>query len=143
MASSRSRRSNGSRAESGRGLGVAVGAAFLAAKTGVPVVPVHLAGTGRILRKGRSVPRPSTTSVTFGRPLLPAEGENATRFAARIEREVAALADEATGDWYTARLRAHSGESPGLTGPESGQWRRAWALGDRRAKKRRRRWPDL
>ena len=100
--------------------------------------------TGRILRKGRSMPRPSTTSVTFGRPISPSEGENATRFAARIEREVAALADEATSDWYSARIRAHAGTSPGLTGPESGRWRRAWALGDRsRRARRRRRWPDI
>lgn len=133
----------GGRSPDGWGQPFRGGAAFLAAKTGVPVVPVHLAGTGRILRKGRSVPRPSTTSVTFGRPLTPTDDENAARFAARIEREVAALADEATSDWYSARLRAHAGDSPGLTGPESGQWRRAWALGDRRAKKRRRRWPDL
>ena len=133
----------GGRSPDGWGQPFRGGAAFLAAKTGVPVVPVHLAGTGRILRKGRSVPQPSTTSVTFGQPLTPTDDENATRFAARIEREVAALADEATTDWYTARRRAHAGDSPGLTGPESGQWRRAWALGDRRAKKRRRRWPDL
>ena len=133
----------GGRSPDGWGQPFRGGAAFLALKTGVPVVPVHLAGTGRILRKGRSVPRPSTTSVTFGRPLTPAEDENANRFAARIEREVAALADEVTTDWYTARRRAHAGDSPGLTGPESGRWRRAWALGDRRTRKRRRHWPDI
>jgi len=133
----------GGRSPDGWGQPFRGGAAFLALKTGVPVVPVHLAGTGRIFRKGRSVPRPSTTSVTFGRPLTPAEDENANRFAARIEREVAALADEVTTDWYTARRRAHAGDSPGLTGPESGRWRRAWALGDRRTRKRRRNWPDI
>lgn len=134
----------GGRSPDGWGQPFRGGAAFLAAKTGVPVVPIHLAGTGRILRKGRSMPRPSTTSVTFGRPISPSEGENATRFAARIEREVAALADEATSDWYSARIRAHAGTSPGLTGPESGRWRRAWALGDRsRRARRRRRWPDI
>ena len=108
-------------------------------------MPIHLEGTGRILRKGRSLPRASTTSVTFGRPLTPRDDENATRFAARLEAEVAALADEASSDWYRARLRAHAGESPGLTGPDSGQWRRAWALGDRSrgAKRRTRRWPDV
>ena len=56
------------------------------ARAGVPVVPVHVAGTGRILRKGRSLPRPSNTSVTFGRAITPADNENTTRFAARIER---------------------------------------------------------
>jgi len=135
----------GGRSPDGWGQPFRGGAAYLAAKTGVPVVPVHLAGTGRILRKGKSMPRPSTTSVTFGRPITATDDENATRFASRIEREVAALADEATADWYTARVRAHAGESPGLTGPESGRWRRAGALGDRsrRGRRRHRRWPDI
>jgi len=136
----------GGRSPDGWGQPFRGGAAFLAAKTGVPVVPIHVEGTGRILRKGRSLPRPSTTSVTFGSPITPADGENATRFGARIEREVAALADEASSDWYTARVRAHASESPGLTGPETGQWRRAWALGDRSrtgSKRRQRAWPNL
>ena len=104
-----------------------------------------VAGTGRILRKGRSLPRPSHTSVTFGRAIRPTDDENATRFAARIEREVAALADEVTTDWYSARRRAHAANSPGLTGPQAGQWRRAWALGDRSrsARRRQKRWPEV
>jgi 1-acyl-sn-glycerol-3-phosphate acyltransferase len=135
----------GGRSPDGWGQPFRGGAAYLAAKTGRPVVPIHLRGTGRILRKGKSLPQPSTTSVTFGRPLTPREDENAARFAARLEGEVAALADEAANDWYQARLRAHAGESPGLTGPESGDWRRSWALGDmsRSAKRRARRWPEL
>ena len=135
----------GGRSPDGWGQPFRGGAAYLAKKTGLPVVPVHLEGTGRILRKGRSLPRPSTTSVTFGRPLRPREDENAARFAVRVEAEVAALADEASSDWYRARLRAHAGLSPGLTGPQTGVWRRAWALGDRSrgAKRRARRWPDL
>ena len=61
------------------------------------------------------------------------------------EGEVAALADEASSDWYRARLRAHAGDSPGLTGPDSGNWRRSWALGDRSRgpRRRARRWPDI
>ncbi|MEO0492974.1 MAG: hypothetical protein AAF081_06130, partial [Actinomycetota bacterium] len=92
-----------------------------------------------------TLPRPSNTSVTFGRAITPADDENTTRFAARIEREVAALADEATTDWYSARRRAHQIGSPSLTGPEAGQWRRAWALGDRsrRARTRQKRWPEI
>ena len=135
----------GGRSPDGWGQPFRGGAAFLASKTGVPVVPIHVEGTGRILRKGRSLPRPSTTSVTFGRPITAEDGENATRFGARIEREVAALADEASSDWYTARVRAHAIESPALTGPTAGNWRRSWALGDRSrgAKSRKRRWPNL
>lgn len=135
----------GGRSPDGWGQPFRGGAAYLAQKTGRPVVPIHLEGTGRILRKGRSLPRPSTTSVTFGRPLQPRDDENATRFAARLEAEIAALADEASSDWYRARLRAHAGASPDLAGPESGRWRRAWALGDRSrgAARRSRRWPEI
>jgi aconitate hydratase len=120
------------------------GAAWLAQRAGVPVVPIHLAGTGRILPKGAKRPRPGRTIVTFGRPLRPADGEDARAFAARVEAAVAALADEATGDWYEARRRAHAGTTPSLTGPAESSWRRAWALGERVGRKRpTRRWPDL
>jgi 1-acyl-sn-glycerol-3-phosphate acyltransferase len=137
----------GGRSPDGWGQPFRGGAAYLAQRTGRPVVPIHLEGTGRILRKGRSRPRPSTTSVTFGRPMRPRDDENAARFAARLEAAVAALADEAGSDWYRARLRAHAGATPPLTGPTTGAWRRAWALGDRsrrgRARARRPRWPEL
>ena len=35
------------------------GAAYLAVKCGVPVVPIHLEGSGRVLPKGKSVPDPA------------------------------------------------------------------------------------
>ena len=135
----------GGRSPDGWGQSFRGGAAYLALKSGRPVVPIHIEGTGRILRKGKSLPRPSTTSVTFGRPLRPSEGENTARFGARIEAEVSALADEASSDWYQARVRAHAGTTPQLTGPSTGAWRRAWSLGDRsrRARQRTRSWPNL
>jgi 1-acyl-sn-glycerol-3-phosphate acyltransferase len=135
----------GGRSPDGWGQGHRGGAAYLASRAGVPVVPVHLDGTGRIFGKGDKRPRPGSTTVTFGAPLRPEPGESSTRFAARIEAAVAALADEARTDWWSARKRAHAGASPALTGPETTSWRRAWALGDRRSrrKKARPRWPDL
>jgi 1-acyl-sn-glycerol-3-phosphate acyltransferase len=133
----------GGRSPDGWGQPFRGGAAYLALRCGVPVVPVHLEGTGRILRKGRKLPTPATARVTFGAPLAPAEGDDARRFGATLERAVAALADEATTDWWQARRRAHAGESPALTGPDAPAWRRAWALGDpdRRRTRQRRRWP--
>jgi len=135
----------GGRSPDGWGQEFRGGAAFLAIRCGVPVVPIHLQGTGRILRKGRALPRPSRTTVTFGDPLVAADGDNARAFAVRLQAAVAALGDEASSNWYEARLRAHAGTSPGLTGPDVGAWRRAWALGDRdrRSRRRRRRWPKL
>lgn len=114
------------------------GAAFLAVRCGVPVVPVHLEGTGRILPKGTSKLVPGSTRVTFGTPIHPTADTDMRELAAEIEAAVTALADEVSGDWYTARQRAHAGQSPPLSGPDASAWRRAWALGDRRSHRTRR-----
>jgi 1-acyl-sn-glycerol-3-phosphate acyltransferase len=135
----------GGRSPDGWGQPFRGGAAYLSSRCDVPVVPVHLEGTGRVLRKGRRLPRPHETRVTFGAPLRPEPSESASRYAERIERAVAELADEATTDWGQARRRAAAGTTPPLSGPDAPAWRRAWALGDRDRRRRRqtRRWPDL
>ncbi len=101
--------------------------------------------SARILRKGAKLPTPANVRVTYGVPLQPREGESAARFAERIERAVAELADEATTDWWQSRRRAAAGTTPRLTGPDAPAWRRAWALGDRSRKRRRqtRAWPKV
>ena len=135
----------GGRSPDGWGQEFRGGAAFLAIRCKVPVVPIHLQGTGRILRKGRTLPRPSRTTVTFGDPVRANDDENARAFAVRLQAAVAALGDEASSDWWQARRRAHAGTSPGLTGPAIGAWRRAWVLGDRNRGigRKRPRWPEL
>ena len=121
------------------------GAAYLALRCEVPVVPVHLSGTGRILRKGSRIPRPARTTVAFGAPIHPADGERSRALATRIETAVASLADEVTTDWWQARRRFHADDVPGMTGPAAASWRRAWQLGARDRSRRRRRpaWPAL
>jgi 1-acyl-sn-glycerol-3-phosphate acyltransferase len=135
----------GGRSPDGWGQPFRGGAAYLSSRCQVPVVPLHIEGTDRILRKGAKVPKPANVRVTYGDPLRPADGESAARFAERIERAVATLADEASTDWWQARQRAAAGTTPALTGPEAPAWRRAWALGDRSRKRRRqqRGWPAL
>jgi len=105
------------------------GAAYLTVRTGRPVVPVHLAGTHRLLPKeGRGLRR-GRTAVRFSTPLSPEDGEDARRFGVRIEATLATMADEAGSDWWQARRRAASGTTPPPTGPDASPWRRAWALG--------------
>lgn len=134
----------GGRSPDGWGHPFRGGAAYLASRCGVPVVPVHLAGTGRILPKGKNRPKPGRTVVTFGAPLHAGAKERSQAFAERIERAVAALADEATSDWYSARRRAAAGETPPMSGPDAGAWRRAWALSAHRKRSTTaKRWPDL
>jgi 1-acyl-sn-glycerol-3-phosphate acyltransferase len=135
----------GGRSPDGWGQPHRAGAAWVAQRTGRPIVPVHVEGTRRILAKGSRRLRPGRTQVTFGRPLKPAPGDDPRRLAVELEAAIAALADEVDNDWYTARRRAAAGTTPSLTGPEGPGWRRAWALGDpdadRRRRRSRERWP--
>ena len=118
----------GGRSPDGWGQPFRGGAAYLAIRTGRPVVPVHLEGTRHVLAKGSSTVRRSPTTVTYGLPLWPGEGEDAREMAARIEAAVAALADEQATDWWTARVAAARGTSAPLQGPDVAAWRRSWAL---------------
>ncbi|MGP8059324.1 MAG: lysophospholipid acyltransferase family protein [Acidimicrobiales bacterium] len=122
------------------------GAAYLARRTGRPVVPVYLHGTRHVAGKSAGAPgrppggsgtearggrglRRSGVTVVFGPPLSPRQGEDARRFSARVEGAVALLADEVATDWWTARRRSATGQGPSARGPEAPAWRRAWALG--------------
>jgi 1-acyl-sn-glycerol-3-phosphate acyltransferase len=140
----------GGRSPDGWGQPFKGGAAYLANRTGAPVVPVHIDGTDSIFAKGMKWPQPGRSIVTFGRPLWPATGESTRRLNERIERAVAELADEAATDYWSARRRAGAGATPTLLGPEHTGWRRAWDLTAKRERgiagwNRRpsRRWPDL
>jgi 1-acyl-sn-glycerol-3-phosphate acyltransferase len=132
----------GGRSPDGWGQPFRGGAAFLGLRSGLPVVPVHIEGTGRVLPKGAKRPARADVHITFGSPLRARADESAHRFSDRIEAAVAALGDERATDWWSARRRAAAGATPALTGPdEVGSWRRSWALDRNRRAGRARRWP--
>jgi 1-acyl-sn-glycerol-3-phosphate acyltransferase len=140
----------GGRSPDGWGQDFKAGAAFLSLKTGAPVVPVFIDGTGSIFGKGMKRPKRGNVRVIFGAPLFPEEDETSRRFNERIEGAVTLLGDESLTDFWTSRRRAATGASTPLTGPEYSGWRRQWSLyehrksgaaGQRRRQKRR--WPDL
>ncbi|MDO8391166.1 MAG: lysophospholipid acyltransferase family protein [Actinomycetota bacterium] len=140
----------GGRSPDGWGQDFKGGAAYLANRTGAPVVPVFIDGTGSIYGKGMKKPKPGKSKVVFGSPLYPIEGESTRRFNARIEAAVTALGDEALTDYWTSKQRAAAGTNPKLTGPEYNGWRRQWALAEHRKlgkagqrRRQKRRWPDL
>jgi 1-acyl-sn-glycerol-3-phosphate acyltransferase len=123
----------GGRTEDGWGQEFRGGAAYLAKRCGVPVVPMHLRGMRPLFAKGRSTISPGTVELRVGDPLRPrvAESgreEDARRFSERIEAAVALLADEAETDWWQARQHAAAHTAPELRGPEASEWRRAWNL---------------
>jgi 1-acyl-sn-glycerol-3-phosphate acyltransferase len=126
------------------------GAAYLARRTGRPVVPVYLHGTRHLLpkRPERDTPPPggsgtasrhggrlrrSPIAVLFGPPLSPDDGESAHRFSERVEAAVALLAGEVRSDWWQARravsaMDPRAGADVAHRGPDASPWRRAWGL---------------
>jgi 1-acyl-sn-glycerol-3-phosphate acyltransferase len=74
-----------------------IGVAFLASRTGAPVIPAGIVGAHRSMPVGALIPRPHRVQVVFGRPLFfPAEGpkpgrEELNAFATRVMEEIARL----------------------------------------------------
>lgn len=140
----------GGRSPDGWGQDFKGGAAYLSTRTGAPIVPVFIDGTGEIFGKGASKLSPGRTTVLFGTPLTAVDGENTRRFNQRVEDAVTRLGDETLTDWWTATRNAASGNNPKLSGPDHNGWRRQWHLGEKRRlstagirRRRTRRWPDL
>jgi len=105
------------------------GAAYLATRTGRPVVPVHLHGTWRVLPKGSGRVRRSPCTLTFGSPITARPDEDTRRFNHRIEAAVSALAAESRTDWWTARRTPAESAIREAQGPDASDWRRSWSLG--------------
>ncbi|HTO01577.1 MAG TPA: hypothetical protein VL068_12970, partial [Microthrixaceae bacterium] len=106
-------------------------------------VPIHLNGTGRVLPKGSSRPEPQTVVVNFGDPIVADEGIDARKFVEVISSSIESLADETATDWWSARMRAGSGTTPSLAGPEVTSWRRDWTSPEKRSRRKpSRRWPS-
>ena len=67
------------------------GAAWIARRAGVAVVPVRIVGTGDVMPKGRRLPRRAPVRVIFGDPMTVRDGEDARAFNERIEAAVREL----------------------------------------------------
>jgi 1-acyl-sn-glycerol-3-phosphate acyltransferase len=112
------------------------GAAFVAARSNRPLVPMWITGTEHLLPKGAKRLRRGRVDVLIGDPLMPREGKDARELHARFEEAMRRLATEAATDWWTA-LRTPGGDP---YGPDAAPWRRIWARGEPRAPSRSR-WP--
>jgi 1-acyl-sn-glycerol-3-phosphate acyltransferase len=106
-----------------------LGAAYLAAQAGVPVVPVALVGSYAAMPRGRGWPRPGRPAVhvRYGRPVHQRAGEEPRALGSRVAAALATLLDEDRSDWYSASRRAADGATPAPSGPQAARWRRVWA----------------
>lgn len=125
----------GGRSEDGWLQELKPGAAYVAARTGRPLVPMWITGTEHLLPKGGR-PRRGEVDILIGEPLVPYPREDPRHLHARLEGAMHRLAQEETTDWWTA-VR---GRGPETGGPPAARWRRIWARGAAPAP-RRSRWP--
>jgi 1-acyl-sn-glycerol-3-phosphate acyltransferase len=105
-----------------------LGAAFLATRYGVPVVPIAHRGTYAAMPRGQNWPSAGRRQLTlrFGEPIWPAEDESPRSFAPKIRSAVAALLDEERTTWWEAQRRMARAATPDPSGPEIAPWRRIW-----------------
>ena len=80
----------GRRTESGEIARFLPGVGMIAARLGVPVVPVRLDGLHRVLPRHARFPTPATARCAFGAPML-LTGNDYAALAARVEAAVRAL----------------------------------------------------
>ena len=105
-----------------------LGAAYLATRHQVPVVPVAIRGSYAAMPRGRGWPLPGRppVSIRFGPAVHPGATETPREMAPRLESAVAALLDEDASTWWQARQRLAAGGTPAASGPAVAQWRRVW-----------------
>jgi len=82
------------------------GAAFLSIRNGVPIVPVGIVGTGKIMVPGRRLPRRPRVYMRIGAPLYPDQFEGARR--ERMDTMTAAVMEAIATQMDAAEL-ARSG----------------------------------
>ena len=88
------------------------GPAFVAARAGVPIVPVGIGGSVKALPVGAKIPRPHKVVVVIGEPIMPPE-----KVKGRVpRRSVSDLTDrlfEELGDIYV-EARVLAGDEPSV-----------------------------
>jgi len=79
------------------------GVAYVAARKGVPIVPVGIGGSEEILARGRKLPKFTRVVLVVGEPIEPPHREgpvrrgDVTALTATLQRELQAVFDEAEG----------------------------------------------
>ena len=88
----------GTRSKTGRMGRVRSGAAFMATRYQVPIVPVYIDGTFRSFPKGSRWPRPRRVTVVFGEPIPPPADGDHRAMNERLKQALTDLAHEVGRD---------------------------------------------
>ncbi len=86
------------------------GPAFVAARAGVPIVPVGIGGSAKALPLGKKIPRPHKVVVVIGEPIMPPEKVNG-KVPRRAVRELTETLFVELGDLYV-EARVLAGDEP-------------------------------
>jgi 1-acyl-sn-glycerol-3-phosphate acyltransferase len=79
----------GTRSRDGRLLPFKKGPFYLAMDSGIPVVPVTILGSERLMAKGSSLIHPGVVRLVFHRPLSPKQFSDKEQLIAAVRREIA------------------------------------------------------
>jgi len=90
----------GTRSPDGRLYRGKIGVAWLALRTGAPVIPVAMGGTDKALPPGSVLPRPARISVTLGKPMTFTGDERDARTRREVTDQVMAAIQELSGQEY-------------------------------------------
>lgn len=82
------------------------GPAFLAARTGAPIIPVGIGGSESAMGKGSKIPKPRKITIVFGAPLLPPEPDGGRIPRRRIQELTTDLYGRVQGLLDEAQRRA-------------------------------------
>ncbi|MFI7611664.1 lysophospholipid acyltransferase family protein [Nonomuraea terrae] len=105
----------GTRSPDGRLYRGKVGVAWLALKTGAPVLPVALSGTEKVLPLGAKVPRPASIGITIGAPLR-FDGDHAkARDRRRVTDEIMEAIQKLSGQEYVPTYAASYKAANGMS----------------------------
>jgi 1-acyl-sn-glycerol-3-phosphate acyltransferase len=114
----------GTRSPDGRLYRGKIGVAWLALKTGAPVLPVALKGTEKVLPVGSRVPRPAKIGITIGEPLKVAGDHTNARDRRRVTDDIMAAIQRLSGQEYVPTYAASHKASNGVAEPPAKKTRR-------------------
>ncbi|MDR8410071.1 1-acyl-sn-glycerol-3-phosphate acyltransferase [Nonomuraea sp. 3-1Str] len=109
----------GTRSPDGRLYRGKIGVAWLALRTGAPVLPVALSGTEKVLPVGAKVPRPARIGIRIGEPMTFDGDHTKARDRRQVTDEIMAAIQKLSGQEYVPAYAA-SVKSSANGSPEAG-----------------------